>query len=260
MVSEYQRRIKYPAPGKKKKQRTIQIDMRSFRVSYLTLLLSSGCYADNKVTTNRPPFTLNPSNKYDEYYISTVRKNFYTFHENLCRANYSGNGLLVAEDVHWNYDGSLIIGRDDWVTALTTVVNGSLRGLYIPDLYQVVDGNVGAVLYRLQGNQSGPFAGLPLMPGAHFHAAGAELAVFNSEALLYDLISIEPVGQIVQQMSGKLEVPAPTLQGTQSLRNPQTPPSYREAIHQILKQFHPNMMLAMLPRTECQQLKMWLSM
>lgn len=214
--------------------------MSSLWISFWALLLSSRCYGDNKLATNQPPFSLNPADRYDEYYVSTVRKNFDAFHENLSRANYSGNGLLVAEDVHWNYDGNLIIGRDDWVTALTTVVNGSLRGLYIPDLYQVMDGNVGAVLYRLQGNQSGPFAGLPLTPGAHFHVAGAELAVFNSEALLYDLISIEPIGQMVRQMSGQLEVPAPTPQGTQPLRNLQMPPSYREEIRQTLKQFHVN--------------------
>jgi hypothetical protein len=201
--------------------------MHSLRMPFWTLLLTSGCHAERKSAANLSPFTLNPADRYDEYYVSTVRNNFDTFHENLSRANYSGNGLLVAEDVHWNYDGNLIIGRDDWVTALTTVVNESLRGLYIPDLYQVVDGNVGAVLYRLQGNQSGPFAGLPLIPGAQFHVAGSELAVFNSDALLYDLISIEPIGQMVEQMSGRLEVPAPAPQGTQPIRNPQTSPSYR---------------------------------
>lgn len=83
-----------------------------------------------------------------------------------------------------------------------TVVNGSFQGVYIPDFYQLVDGNICATLNDLQGNQTGPFLGQPVTPGAHFNIRGAELCVFDSEVMLTELITIQPLGKSKVQMAG----------------------------------------------------------
>lgn len=147
---------------------------------------------------------------------------------------------MVAEDVHWNFDGNLIISRKEWTNALTTVVNGSFQGLYIPDFFQLVDGNICATLYDLQGNQTGPFLGQPVTPGAHFKVRGAELGVFDSEVLLSELFTIQPLGKIKAQMAGQEEVPPPTPRGSQPVPNPQTSAEYRALLRQNMASMHKN--------------------
>ena len=175
---------------------------------------------------------------FGESYISTVRKNLAAFHKNLSKGDIAANGPLNAPDCHWNYDGNLIISREDAVATLKFVVEGSFRGLKAVDIYQIVDGNIGAVLYRVHANQTGEFAGIPPQDGARMTFRGGELFVFNEDALLRNLITIEPIGQVINQLSGKTEVPAVRDQSLAA--NPQTSPEYRKLLRRNMTQLHKN--------------------
>ena len=184
-------------------------------------------------------FVLDPYDSKDPYYTSLVRHNLGSLHLNLSARDYSANAALNSPSISWNYDGNLIISRASAIAALEGVVEGSFHGLQLPDIYHVVDGHIGAVLYVLQGIQTGPLAGLPLQENGRFRAMGAELMKFNEEALLEDLITVDPIAIIQAQMSHQIE-PSPATNSTLLRENPQTSPEYRAQLKQNLKLLHRN--------------------
>ena len=74
--------------------------------------------------------------QYDEAYVSRLRVLLRLLHENLSQGKIAANADTTAEDVHWNFDGNLFISRQELGKALTSVVEGSFKDLYIPDYYQ----------------------------------------------------------------------------------------------------------------------------
>ncbi|KAK3710246.1 hypothetical protein LTR37_010467 [Vermiconidia calcicola] len=183
------------------------------------------------------PFELRPYDEYDAWYTALVRKNLGSFHKNLSKGKYAANALLNAPDVHWNYDGTLIVSREAAIAALKGQAEGSFSGVQARDVYTIVDGHLGSTLYRLQGTQSGPFAGLPVQPDGDFNAYGAELFVFDTEALLTDLTTVDRIGIIKAQMAGEAKVP---LVEVEKASNPQTSPEYRAMLRQNIAKLHDN--------------------
>ncbi|KAK3707271.1 hypothetical protein LTR37_012272 [Vermiconidia calcicola] len=153
------------------------------------------------------PFELRPYDEYDAWYTALVRKNLGSFHKNLSKGKYAANALLNAPHVHWNYDGTLIVSREAAIAALKGQAEGSFSGVQARDVYTIVDGHLGTTLYSLQGTQSGPFAGLPVQPDGDFNAYGAELFVFDADALLTDLTTVDQIGVMKDQMAGEAKVP-----------------------------------------------------
>ena len=181
-------------------------------------------------------FSLNPYNLYDGFFIDQVRNTLSMFHINLSHGRYAANAPMVSLDIEWNRNGGLLLGRNNFVTTLAEF-NTTFHGLQVPDRYHIVDGNVGAVLYRLQGPQTGEFAGIA-NTGKLLDIWGSELMQFNSEAKLSYLISIEEFGIAVEQLTGQQPVTSPVQ--VNLLENPQTSPEFRQTLRNHMASLHQN--------------------
>ena len=143
---------------------------------------------------------------------------------------------MVSFDMEWNRNGALMLSRANFVTTLTTF-NESFHGLQVPDRYHLVDGNVGAVLYRLQGPQTGTFEGMP-NSGELLDIMGGELMQFDAEAELNYLITIEEFGIAVEQLFGNQTVTA--LTPVSLFNNPQTSQEFRQRLRDNMASLHRN--------------------
>ena len=143
---------------------------------------------------------------------------------------------MVSFDMEWNRNGALMLSRANFVTTLTTF-NESFHGLQVPDRYHLVDGNVGAVLYRLQGPQTGAFEGM-LNSGELLDIMGGELMQFDAEAELNYLITIEEFGIAVEQLFGNQTVTA--LTPVSLFNNPQTSQEFRQRLRDNMASLHRN--------------------
>jgi hypothetical protein len=211
--------------------------MKSGRNFRLLTFLASLPYLGLSVA--QLPSTDDSLDIFTEKYTQTVRKNLASFHKNLSRGKYSENGILESPDIQWNYDGTMVLSRAAATQTLKAVVEGSFSGLYAPDIYHIVEGNKGAILYGLVGNQTGPFAGQPVRQGARFNVRGGELMVFDSDALLWEVITVEPIQKMVKQMAGVIDVPVEA-PGSSPDSNPQTTVSYRAKLRGAIRQLHIN--------------------
>jgi predicted ester cyclase len=158
------------------------------------------------------------------------------FHINLSHGKYSANGPMVSFDMEWNRNGGLLLSRANFVTTLTTF-NESFHGLQVPDQYHLVDGNVGAVLYHLQGPQTGPFVGMP-NSGKLLDIMGGEFMQFDAEAKLNYLITIEEFGIAVEQLFGNQTVTS--LTPVSLFNNPQTSQEFRQRLRDNMASLHRN--------------------
>lgn len=175
----------------------------------------------------------------NEAYDEAVRETLASFHINLSQGNYAANGPLNALDAQWNYDGNLLIGRTNFVNALQSTVESFAKGLQARDYYQIVDGNVGATLFALYGDQTGPVNDVPMTPGARFNTITGEVFVFNEHAQNRELWTIDQLSRIGRQVSGKEEVPS--IESIPALRaNPQTSPEFRAELRKNMAALHAN--------------------
>lgn len=143
---------------------------------------------------------------------------------------------MVSFDMEWNRNGGLLLSRANFVTTLTTF-NESFHGLQVPDQYHLVDGNVGAVLYHLQGPQTGPFVGMP-NSGKLLDIMGGEFMQFDAEAKLNYLITIEEFGIAVEQLFGNQTVTS--LTPVSLFNNPQTSQEFRQRLRDNMASLHRN--------------------
>lgn len=174
------------------------------------------------------------NNMNDGSYEERVRHALSMFHINLSEGKYSANGPMVSFDMEWNRNGGLQLSRKNFVTTLTTF-NDSFHGLQVPDRYHIVDGNVGAVLYHLQGPQTGEFEGIP-NTGKLLDIMGAELMEFDSDAKLDYLITIEEFGIAIDELSGKQPISSPT--PVSLFKNPQTSQEFRQKLREQMASLH----------------------
>ena len=171
-------------------------------------------------------FTLNPSNLYDSWYEDKVRSTLSQFHINLSNGKSDANGPMVSEDIEWNVNGNLLVSRESFVENLKSLI-ATFHPLDILDEYHLVDGNVGAVLYHLHGRQIGEMAGIEAT-GKHFNVMGSELMVFDADAKLHTLYTIDELEQVISQVTG-LASAAPASNIT-VFSNPQTSPDFRQKL------------------------------
>jgi len=177
-------------------------------------------------------------------YTTLVRKNLASFHVNLSQGNYTLNGALNSPQIHWNYDGTTIIGRAAAVAALGAFAGegGPLQGITVTDRYLLVDGRVGMVLYSLQGALAAPLPGVPFREGgALYDALGVERFVFDEAALAEDLVTVDQFGRIAAQVAGAAEdLPPPVASPGPLASNPQTRREFREKVRRNLAILHRN--------------------
>lgn len=139
--------------------------------------------------------------------------------------------------MQWNVNGQLLISRQSFVDHLTQF-NTSFHGLQAPDVFRIVDGNVGAVLYHLQGQQTGPYDGIPSQ-GKRLEIMGGELMIFNSDALLDNLYTVEELGPALSQITGAINVTGPNPNLSVS-SNPQMSPEFRTLLRENMASVHRN--------------------
>jgi predicted ester cyclase len=189
----------------------------------------------SQVITSVPVFA--SPKTHDSAYESKVRTNLATFHPNLSKGNCTGNGPLVSFPMQWNVNGQLLISRKSFVSHLCGF-NTTFHGLKAPDVYHIVDGNVGAILYHLQATQTAPVGNIPLT-GRRVELMGGELMVFDEQALLDFLITIEEDGRLVDQLTGVIDAPKP-FPPISLISNPQTSSRYRSQLRKNMARLHQN--------------------
>ena len=203
---------------------------------YFASILQAFLVVQSQASSISTQFSLSPYNEYDSYYTSLVRSTLAKFHINLSKGLYSANGPLVSPSTQWNVNGPLILGRSNWVAHLTTF-NVSFHGLQVPDTYHIVDGHVGAVLYHLQGTQTDQYGTIP-DTGRRINVLGAELMVFDTNAKLDSLITVEELGVAAEQLTGLAK--APQTGNITVATNAQTRPEHRAQLRATLGSIHTN--------------------
>jgi len=96
----------------------------------------------------------------------------------------------------------------------------------------------GAVLYHLQGPQTGEFLGIPVS-GRSINVLGGERMVFDKDGLLGDLISVEEIALVESQLQGTSTTPGGNTTGL-LVNNPQTSPDFRSRSRRAMASIHEN--------------------
>ena len=174
--------------------------------------------------------------RYSPEYVSKVRANLATFHRNLDTGNFGTVAALLAPDYFWNYEGNIILTAQAGAATLEGFVTSALNCLHEQDIYNIVDGNQGAVLFRISGRQSGNFVGLPVQEDGRFNALSAEMFTFNANALAREVITVTPLDIMKEQMRGvRSATPVPN----ETLKRPaQKDEAYKTLIKQRMASIH----------------------
>lgn len=176
------------------------------------------------------------SHKFSEEYLGKVRTNLRAFHQNLDAGNFSTIGSLLAPDYYWNYEGNIILTRQGGQAALAFAVTSALNGLHAQDIYNIIDRDRGAVLFRISGRQSGPFAGLPLQEDGRYNVMSGETFTFNADAEARHVVTVTPLGIMKDQMRGAIEPPSVQ---NETLRYPlNKDDEYKELIRKNMASIH----------------------
>ncbi|MCH5598891.1 nuclear transport factor 2 family protein [Niabella ginsengisoli] len=90
---------------------------------------------------------------------STSQKNGAQFHINFSAGEFDKNGQLVTEDIYVNSNNAILVGRDNFVTRIKRY-DGPFPGMHLTDRIVIVEDNIAAVHYILQGEQKGKYGDL----------------------------------------------------------------------------------------------------
>lgn len=172
------------------------------------------------------PRNINPGHSLEIEYEREVRSTLNQFHINLSNGNPDANGPMTSPDIEWNFNGALTISSEAFVATLKGIL-ATFGQVHLTDQYQLVDGNVGAVLYHLHGQSVGDFAGVEAT-GEDFNVMGSELMVFDSDAKLNHLYTMDELDQIVAQVTDSK--PAYPTSNNTLFGNVQTSPEYRQKL------------------------------
>jgi hypothetical protein len=108
---------------------------------------------------------------------SLFRANAPKFHRNFSAGRFEMNGPLVTEDIDVDSNNVKLVGRDNFVRRIERY-SIPLPRLKLRDRVIVVDGNVAAVNYVLQGRHGGPY-GKIAATGNRIEAMSGEVFEFN---------------------------------------------------------------------------------
>lgn len=122
------------------------------------------------------------------------------------------------------------MGGAAFVQQNVNFADAAFPGLQIKDQLVLVDGNLASVRYFFQATANGHFAGLP-PTGNKIEVTGGETFLYDENALLYRLITVEPLDKIILEVEGVTKINA--FQDITTLENPQMPFSYRKKIKNI---------------------------
>ncbi|KAA5536970.1 hypothetical protein F0919_04675 [Taibaiella lutea] len=134
-------------------------------------------------------------------YTNLVRENGAAFHINFSAGDFDKNGLLVTEDIYVNSNNAILVGRDNFVTRIKRY-DGPFPGMRLKDRIVIVEDNVAAVHYLLQGEQKGKYGDLA-PTGNKVEAMSAEFFVMDENGLMKDLLTITQLDKLVAQIKGE---------------------------------------------------------
>jgi predicted ester cyclase len=143
------------------------------------------------------------SNSMKEF-TEKVRVNASTFHKNFSTASFEKNGPLVSENIYVNSNNAVLIGRENFVNRIKRY-SGPFPGLQLKDRIALIDGNVAAVHYILQGEQKGTFGTLPAS-GNKVEAMSAEFFEMDKNALMKNLLTITQLDKLEAESKGDVKI------------------------------------------------------
>jgi predicted ester cyclase len=137
-------------------------------------------------------------------FTEKVRTNASTFHKNFSTGSFEKNGPLVTENIYVNSNNAVLIGRENFVNRIKRY-NGPFPGLQLKDRIVLIDGNVAAVHYILQGVQKGTYGPIPAS-GNQVEAMSAEFFEMNGNALMKNLLTITQLDKLEAECKGDLKI------------------------------------------------------
>lgn len=137
-------------------------------------------------------------------YSEKVRKNASMFHINFSAGNFDKNGPMVNEKIYYNSDNTILIGRDNFVKDIASL-QGSFPNMALRDRIIIVDENQVALLYIMQGTQTGPYGSIP-SSGSKVNVYATEFFTMDDNALMKELLTITRLDQLERQITGKEKI------------------------------------------------------
>ena len=155
------------------------------------------------VTVTLTAFSQDKNNSMKDF-TEKVRINASTFHKNFSTSSFEKNGPLVTENIYVNSNNAVLIGRENFVNRIKRY-NGPFPGLQLRDRIVLIDGNVAAVHYILQGVQKGTFGSIPAS-GNKVEAMSAEFFQMDNNALMKNLLTITQLDKLEAECKGEVRI------------------------------------------------------
>ncbi|WP_411898024.1 nuclear transport factor 2 family protein [Elizabethkingia occulta] len=137
-------------------------------------------------------------------YSERVRKNASKFHMNFTTGDFVKNAPMVNEKIYYDSDNTIVIGRDNFVKDISSF-HSSFPDLTLRDRIIIVDENQAALLYIMQGTQTGPYGSIPAS-GNKINVYAAEFFTMDNNVLMKELLTISQYDQLVRQITGEEKI------------------------------------------------------
>lgn len=137
-------------------------------------------------------------------YTDLVRKNGASFHKNFSKGEFDKNGPLVTEDIYVNSNNAILVGRDNFVKRIKRY-DGPFPGMQLKDRIVIVEDNIAAVHYLLQGEQKGQYGDFA-PTGNKVEGMSAEFFVMDENGLMKNLLTITQLDKLVAQIKGEEKI------------------------------------------------------
>ena len=164
------------------------------------------------------------------------RENAPKFHKNFSTGDFDKNGPLVTEDIDVDSNNVKLVGRENFVQRIERY-SIPFPGMQLKDRVIIVDGNVAAVNYILQGEQKGPYGKLP-PTGNKIEAMSGEVFEFNPQGLMKKLTTITELDRVESEIKGDIKIDAFQKISLQPIVNVDS--KTRAIIRAAAAQFHKN--------------------
>jgi predicted ester cyclase len=165
-----------------------------------------------------------------------VRANAPKFHKNFSAGDFAANGPLVTEDIDVESNNVKLVGRENFVRRIERY-SIPFPGLQLRDRFIVVDGNVAAVNYVLQGEHKGPYGSMPAT-GNKIEAMSGEVFEFDQQGLMKKLITITELDRVEAEIKGTIRIDS--FQAIDTLANGTANAERRAALRAAAAAFHRN--------------------
>ena len=164
------------------------------------------------------------------------RENAPEFHKNFSTGDFDKNGPLVTEDIDVDSNNVKLVGREKFVQRIERY-SIPFPGLQLKDRVIIVDGNVAAVNYILQGEHKGPYGKLP-PTGNKIEAMSGEVFEFSPQGLMKKLTTITELDRVESEIKGDIKIGVFQKISLQPIEKVDS--KTRAIIHAAAAQFHEN--------------------